>query len=191
MKAHKLFVLPLLAVLSIMLAATPAGSATDLPPGDDARVTRIAAGDSIEVLISGTGFTIGYLGVDAPDPATAKAKAQCYGAQALAFNTRLVKGQTLRVEREVSDFDANGRLLRWVFLPDGRLVNEEIVKGGYALATTLTPDSKYRERLAAAQQAAQAARRGMWGACPALVQSTATPAVVPEAAPEPAPEVAP
>jgi hypothetical protein len=78
----------------------------------------------------------------------------------------------LRVEREVSDFDANGRLLRWAFLADGRLVNEELVKAGYALAVEVSPDHKYRDRLVAAQQAAQAAKRGLWGACPATAVST-------------------
>jgi endonuclease YncB( thermonuclease family) len=157
--------------------AHPAYAAVELPPGDDARVTRIVNGDTIEVVIQGIGFTIGYLGVDAPDPATAKVKAQCYSTQATAFNRSLVAGKTLRVEREISDFDATGRLLRYVYLPDGRLLNEVLLKGGYGRVTTTAPDRKYQERFNAAQQAAQNGKQGLWGACatPAAV-TTPTPA---------------
>jgi endonuclease YncB( thermonuclease family) len=168
-------------LLPIILALwTPAISyaqpARALPPGDDAKVTRVVSGDTIEVTIKGIGFTIGYLGVDAPDPATAKAKAECYGAQAAAFNRNLVAGMTVRVERDVSDFEPSGRLLRYVYLPDGRMVNEELAKGGYARVTSNTPDRRYQDRLNAAQTAAQAAKRGLWGACANAAQATATPA---------------
>jgi endonuclease YncB( thermonuclease family) len=158
-------------------------AAASLPAGDDAVVSRVVSGDTLEVKINGVGFTIGYLGIDAPNAASASAKAECYSAQATAFNSRLVSRQTLRIEREVSDFETNGsgRLLRWVFLPDGRLVNEEMVKAGYALASNAAPDQKYMARLIAAQQTAQAAKLGMWGACPGIAQKAVSITPVPAA----------
>jgi micrococcal nuclease len=185
MRTHRSFLLSLLPVLLAVFLSVPspifarpanleAIAAANLPAGDDAIVSRVVSGDTIEVKIQGIGFTIGYLGIDAPNMATVATKAECYAAQATAFNTRLVSRQTLRVEREVSDFEANGsgRLMRWVFLSDGRLVNEEMVKAGYALASNVAPDQKYMARLLAAQQAAQEAKLGMWGACPSLVPQT-------------------
>ena len=151
MKACRSLFLSLASVLLAVFVSVPSPllaqpiAAAGLPAGDDAVVSRVVSGDTLEVKIKGVGFTIGYLGIDAPNAASAAAKAECYSAQATAFNSRLVSRQTLRVEREVSDFETNGsgRLLRWAFLPDGRLVNEEMVKAGYALASNAAPDQKY------------------------------------------------
>ena len=194
MKARKSLFLALASVLLAVFVSIPspllaqpalpkAIAAVSLPAGDDAVVARVISGDTIEVKIKGVGFTIGYLGIDAPNIATAAAKAECYSAQATAFNSRLVSRQTVRVEREVSDFETNGsgRLLRWVFLSDGRLVNEELVKAGYALASNIAPDQKYMARLITAQQAAQSAKLGMWGACPSIAAKAITVAPTAEA----------
>lgn len=153
---------------------TPAMPARDLPAGDDARVMRVVSGDTIEVVIKGIGFTIGYLGVDAPDLATARTKSECYSAQALAANRKLVVGQTVRVERDVSDFDPTGRLWRYVYLPDGRMVNEELLKGGYGRLSGVTPDRRYQQRMAASEQTAQAVKKGLWGSCTPILPATAT-----------------
>ena len=169
--------LPMALLLATPMTA-PAISAQALPPGDDARVTRVVSGDTIEVVIKGIGFTIAYLGMDAPDLATARAKADCYSAQALAANRKLVVGQNVRVERDVSDFDATGRLWRYVYLPDGRMVNEELLKEGYGRLSAVTPDRRYQQRLAAAEQVAQTAKKGLWGVCapklpaPAVARAT-------------------
>ena len=170
----RLFV-SLVAAFSIASAFTPGSAAQSatppaLPPGDDARVTRVVSGDTIEVMIQGIGFTIGYYGVQAPKIATARTKAECYAAQSLAYNRHLVAGMTVRVERDRTDFEASGsgRLMRYVYLPDGRMVNELVLQTGNALAANITTDQRYQARLAAAQQAALAAKAGLWGACPAV-----------------------
>ncbi len=50
----------------------------------------------------------------------------------------------------------------WVFLPDGTLLNEQLVRRGYAKIGTLPLDSQYNERLRNAEREARAARRGLW-----------------------------
>lgn len=169
MKTVKILYLPLILCLSFFLvSAVPAMSSVQsvgvvLPAGDDAKVTRVINGDTVEVKINDIGFTLGYLGIDATEGT------QCYARQAATYNTRLVSGKVIRVEREVSDFDAAGRLLRWIWLPDGRLVNEELVRLGYVTAASVTPDSKYQARLLAAQKIAQDAKYGIWRACPGML----------------------
>ncbi len=169
-------VLPLLLLMQSPAVALGA-SVPVLPPGDDARVVRVVSGDTIEVVIQGIGFTIGYLGVSAPKLATATNAAQCYAWQSYWANYRLVAGQVVRVERETTDFEPNGsgRLMRYVYLSDGRMMNEAMLKNGAATASTLCPDKRYRDRLAAAQQAAQNGDTAMWGVCKEL-QPPTTPA---------------
>jgi micrococcal nuclease len=139
-----------------------------LPSGEDAIVTKVIDGDTIEVRVHDTRFTVRYIGIDAPETRGTAAQT-CLSRQATTANRALVQGKTLRLERDVSEFDSFGRLLRYVYLPDGTLVNEALVKTGFAQATTFPPDVKYADRLAAAQQSARDAKSGLWGKCPALV----------------------
>ncbi len=55
-----------------------------------------------------------------------------------------------------------GRLLGYVYLFNGSMLNEEIVKGGYAGVSTFPPNLKYQERFLAANEEARKNRRGLW-----------------------------
>jgi micrococcal nuclease len=74
----------------------------------------------------------------------------------------------VHIEKDVSDSDRFGRLLRYVCLEDGLMVNELLVLEGYAQASSYPPDVNYQDRSVAAQQQAGTAGRGLWGpACAA------------------------
>ncbi|MFN3705720.1 MAG: thermonuclease family protein [Thermoflexales bacterium] len=133
-----------------------------LPPGEDALVTRVVDGDTIQVQINGVSYRVRYIGVDAPESTK---QVDCFGLEASAFNQRLVGGQTVRLERDVNETDRYGRLLRYVYLLDGRMVNEELVREGYAIARTFPPDVKHVDRLRRAEQEARQTGRGLWSAC--------------------------
>jgi micrococcal nuclease len=79
-------------------------------------------------------------------------------------------------------------LLRYAWL-DGELYNETLVREGMAQVATFPPDVKYAERFLAAQRAAQAERKGLWGACPAAQPPVPPPAPAPgPPTPTPAPQ---
>ena len=190
MTLNRRFIVSTVAAVTTVFAFVPGNVALSaqlraLPPGDDAKVTRVVSGDTIEVTIQGIGFTIGYYGVKAPQMPTARAKAECYAAQSSAYNRGLVAGMTLRVERDQTDFEpsGSGRLLRYVYLPDGRMVNELLLQTGQVVAAPGSTDTRYQVRLLAAQQAAQAAKAGMWGSCLGIATvKPITPTVTPSAA---------
>jgi micrococcal nuclease len=72
------------------------------------------------------------------------------------------------LERDVSETDRYGRLLRYVWLehPDGRrMLNYELVAQGYAQVVTYPPDVKYADVFVQLQREAREQRRGLWGAC--------------------------
>ena len=83
------------------------------------------------------------------------------------------------LERDVSETDRYGRLLRYVYLPDGRTANGLIVEAGYASQYTYPPDVRHDERIAAAQSRGRAAGAGLWSACVAASTVTATAAPTP------------
>jgi micrococcal nuclease len=160
-----------------LLASQPlyASPNHELPAGDDAVITRVIDGDTIEARIDNTRFTVRYIGIDAPETKGTPAQT-CLSRQATAANKALVLGKTLRLERDVSETDKYGRLLRYAYLPDGTLVNEKLVLDGFALAVTYPPDVKYVDVLAAAQGKARDGNAGLWSKCPKLVAAFTQPA---------------
>ena len=75
---------------------------------------------------------------------------------------KLVGGDTIRIEFDVQKKDKYGRLLAYVYLPNGTMLNEEIVKAGYANLMTVPPNVKYQERLLKAYREARENGRGLW-----------------------------
>lgn len=140
------------AFLVDLAAAEPAatsGIGPQVPAGaTPATVTGITDGDTIRVRSGSAEFRLRYIGVDTPEVGQ-----PCYDA-ATAANAALVADKTVYLEKDVSETDRYGRLLRYVWLEDGRLVNEELVRQGFAAASTYPPDVRYQARLAAAQRAA-------------------------------------
>jgi micrococcal nuclease len=71
-------------------------------------------------------------------------------------------GTELRVEQDVERQDRYGRTLGYLWLPDGRMVNEELARAGYALSLTYPPNVRHVDRIRAAVEEAKASRRGLW-----------------------------
>jgi micrococcal nuclease len=67
------------------------------------------------------------------------------------------------LEKDISERDVFQRLLRYVRLEDGRMVNMILVGEGYAQAATYPPDVKHAEEFVNLQREASDAKRGLWG----------------------------
>lgn len=126
------------------------------PPGPGlVRVVRVVDGDTI--VIEG-GERVRYVSVDAPE---ATRVVEPFGPEATAFNRRLVEGRWVRLERDVSDRDRYGRLLRYVWVGEV-LVEAELVREGFAEAKAYPPDLRYYACLEALEEEARREGRGMW-----------------------------
>jgi len=133
-------------LLAIYLPA-PARGATEF----HGRVVGIADGDTITVLHDGRAEKIRLYGIDAPE------KSQAFGERAKQFTSGLAFGQTVSVH--VRDHDRYRRTVGEVILPDGRSLNEELVRAGYAWwYRRYSRDRK----LAHLEQEARDAHRGLW-----------------------------
>jgi len=84
----------------------------------------------------------------------------------------LVDGKTVRLEKDITDKDKYGRLLRYIYVDPSAssgqaiFVNLELVKQGFAFSYTYPPDIKYQAEILAAEREAREAGRGLWKACP-------------------------
>jgi len=135
--------------------------------GEQAQVTRVVDGDTIEVEMAGATYKVRYIGIDTPETVDPRRPVECYGHEASERNRQLVEGKTVELEKDVSETDKYGRLLRYVWV-DGEMVNATLVREGYAVASTYPPDVKHQELFASLQREAIAADRGLWGpACDA------------------------
>jgi micrococcal nuclease len=135
-------------------------------------VAAVASGDTIIVLIEGEMVSVRYIGVDAPRSPTDR-----LADEAAVANRDLVQDATVYLVAGSSDLDVYGRLLRVVYLADGTCVNSEIVRLGFARASGFGADVALQEELASAEEAAKAARAGIWAPAP---EPTATPEPVPD-----------
>lgn len=124
-------------------------------------VTRVIDGDSIVV----TGDRrVRLILVDTPESVHPdKSKNSAEGREASAYVKAFLSDQTVYLEKDVSDTDRYGRLLRYVYLEDGTFVNEKIVRDGYGKIATFPPDVKYKDLILEAQRDAEKNNRGLWG----------------------------
>lgn len=147
-------------------AAPPATESPPSPVGSPmpATVTNVVDGDTIDALIDGREYRVRYIGIDTPETVDPRRPVGCFGHEASERNRELVQGQTIGLQKDVSETDAFGRLLRYVWL-DGQMVNARLVEEGYATASAFPPDVTYSELFTALQAEARADGRGLWSAC--------------------------
>jgi micrococcal nuclease len=141
------------AALVLLVAACAAP--VPAPAGASCRVARVVDGDT---LICDGGVRVRLLLIDAPELSQGP-----YGAAAKALLEQLARpGTLLAVEEDVQRLDRYGRLLAYLYLPDGRMVNEELLIAGVAVVSVHPPNVRYVERLRAAADSARAAGAGLW-----------------------------
>lgn len=143
--------------------ATRTPTATPPPAKGMVRVTRVVDGDTIE--IEG-GTKVRYLGMNTPETVHPTKPVECFGHEASNYNKSLLSGGLVRLVKDITNTDKYGRLLRYVYLPDGTFVNLTLVTDGYAYADTYPPDVAHAREFVAAQAAARQQRLGLWASCP-------------------------
>ena len=133
-------------------------------------VTRVVDGDTIE--IEG-GKRVRYIGIDTPETVDPRKPVQCFGAEAGNYNKALVENKSVRLEKDVSETDKYGRLLRYVYV-DNLFVNLVLVQEGFAHSSAYPPDVKYQNQFTAAERLARQQQKGLWDSCPTSSAPAAT-----------------
>lgn len=134
-------------------------------------VTKVVDGDTIEL---STGETVRYIGIDTPETVDPKRPVGCYGKEASNKNKELVLGKAVTLEKDVSETDKYGRLLRYVYV-DSLFVNDYLVRQGFAKASSYPPDVKYQDQFRQAEQEARENNRGLWSDACEIIEPTTKP----------------
>ncbi len=120
----------------------------------EVEVEEVIDGDTIDVRIDGIETPVRYFGVDTPERGRA-----CY-REAKDRNEMLI-GDTVLLLADARTQDDFGRLLRYVFLPDGTSIDATLVAEGFGEAWTR--DGRYRDELITLEAEAREAERGcLW-----------------------------
>jgi micrococcal nuclease len=148
-----------LGLLVLLLGLLPGCGRTPAGPPREAKVTRVIDGDT--AVLEG-GARVRFLGIDAPEMERDGRPADPLAHESKDFVAGLIKGKPVRLEYDRERYDRYGRLLAYLFLPDGAMVNAAVVSRSLARVYTQAPNLRYQEDLNAAQREAMAAGRGLW-----------------------------
>lgn len=163
---------PFLAALAIAIAAALSVAAQQregeerkvqpLPtaPGDarTARVERVVDGDTVR--LEGVG-PVRLIGIDTPE--TYGGRTECFGPEATRYVEGLLpRGARVRYVVGEEPRDRYGRLLVYLYMPDGAALNHVLVTAGYATVLTIPPNDRYARSFEQAETGARLGKNGMW-----------------------------
>ena len=165
-----LVVLAIVALAVYVYLSTPVANVSSYDPADDtltippnaqqATVDYVHDGDTL-FLTDGT--KVRLLAVDTPEVGD---NLECMGNEARDYlRTLLPEGSTIYTQVDAEPTDQYGRSLLFIWTSTGTLVNLDLVEQGYAEAVFIGGNRLYEAEVEAAEDAAQAAGRGIWGAC--------------------------
>ena len=163
-------------VFVLLFVSGCGGKGSNEPAGDYATVEKITDGDTFSVIFNGRKEKIRLIGIDTPESRkNARAEKQskeesideatiiAMGKAAKEFISTLIKkGDKVKLEFDVQERDKYGRFLCYVYLEDGRMLNEVVIREGYAYPLSIAPDVKYEEKFREAFRYARENNKGLW-----------------------------
>jgi micrococcal nuclease len=161
----------ILAMLSLSLA-DPVMSRTG-----SATIKRVVDGDTLKIVYQGQEESVRLIGVDTPESKRNKKARKDAGrsgkdveqitamgkAAAQYMKTIAREGDRVTIEFDAQKRDKYKRFLGYVYLENGRMLNEEIIKAGYASPMTIPPNVRHQDRFLKAYREARDAKRGLFG----------------------------
>jgi len=163
-------------IITMIFSLSPLVSLAKNVPNSSVIVQRVVDGDTIKVIYQSKLESVRLIGIDTPESRINKRaylQTQEYnkdaetivnlGIKAKEYTNSLVKaGDNVRLEFDVQQRDKYQRLLAYVWLKNGKMLNEEIIKNGYAMPLTIPPDIKYEKRFLQAYKYAREHNLGLW-----------------------------
>ncbi len=128
---------------------------------DIVAVRRVMDGDTVSAFVGGRYERIRLIGIDAPEIGQIP-----WGPIARERLRQMIAASSWKVgiEFDVGKRDKYGRLLAYLRTGDGRMVNREMIREGYAVLFTVPPNVKYAEEFVAAERYARKRKIGIWSA---------------------------
>lgn len=126
------------------------------------QLAKCVDGDTARFYIDGKEEKVRFLAIDTPESVKVNTPIEPYGKEASDFTCSLLsEANDITLEFEEDKYDKYDRMLAWVFV-DGKLLQEELLKEGYAQVKYVYDDYKYINRIKKAQVEAKRLHKGIW-----------------------------
>lgn len=128
-------------------------------------IVSFSDGDTIVVDMQGKDEIVRFIGIDTPETHKPDSPVECYGHEASSYTKDRIGKNRVRLVADTltTNRDRYDRLLRYVYLQDGTLLNQELLSKGYAFAYAF-PFAKSND-FAKSMQTAQQSKQGLWANC--------------------------
>jgi micrococcal nuclease len=131
-----------------------------------AKLIHMIDPDSLLVKENGKLKIVQLIGADSPELTGSQKGRQCGDYMALSGAAAYFKTNreiNLAIDGKAGEKDVYGRELRYIYLPDGALYNEKLLKDGFAKESNpQNADYKYKNDFLKAQEDAKAEGTGIW-----------------------------
>jgi micrococcal nuclease len=123
------------------------------------RVVKVHDGDTVSVILDGKREKVRLIGIDAPELGQ-----RPWGQKAKRHLRELLSSSKWEVslEFDIEKRDIHGRLLSYLWTPDKKMINLQVLKDGYAVLFTIPPNIRYVDELRKAQSEARDNGLGIW-----------------------------
>ena len=137
-----------------------------------AKVIKVIDGDTIKVDIDGKVYKVRFIGINCPEIGQNE---EFFGKEAYEFSKEKLDDKVIFLQKDVSETDKYGRLLRYVWLEKPKDLNNPtkdeirdlsingiLVREGYAKANYYPPDTSYTKFLKEIEKQAKKENLSMW-----------------------------
>jgi micrococcal nuclease len=127
-------------------------------------VTRVVDGDTLELDVVGLKEKVRLIGINTPEVVDPRKPVECFGKEASNRMKELAKGQKVRIEYDETQGyrDMYDRMLAYVYLEDGQMLNRKMLAEGYAYEYTYNTPYRYQKEFRSLVELARTSERGLW-----------------------------
>lgn len=143
---------------------------------DTAKVLYVIDGDTLKVMHNGKKQSVRLIGIDAPESRRNRKALKDSARSSNDINAIIVqgklakryvrglvkKGDIVNIRFDIEKRDRYRRLLGYVYLADGRMLNDLIIRNGYASPMTIPPNVKYQRKFLQSYRYARKHGLGLW-----------------------------
>jgi micrococcal nuclease len=132
----------------------------------DYKVTKVVDGDTVDVEKNNESYRVRLIGINSPESVDPRREVECFGKEASEYMNDLALGEKVNLETDntQTQYDKYGRLLAYVYLQDGQMLNRKMLADGYAYEYTYDNPYKYQKDFKEVEEFAKLSNRGLWSA---------------------------